>query len=555
MAGALHPRHWDPNIAHSSTATSTAASARSFPLESNTDLTSLAPSAARNSNSVEDGDMSTQQWVNLASTLGISPTDTTRSSPEAQKFARKIGKRQKIPEKQLTELLLPVITSITTNYPRLLSVLFTTFNREPVPLDHPSFIFNKTRLPTPRPAITLGYNPQIFHPHYRELMQGIIADSSGQPRNLDKISSACPGLYWPFFAIEVNDDSFSPSLAAASTAAATATCNNALLALAEVLNDVSNPVQHDPPFRKVLTTSISSFSLAITSQIKSATLFAHTTSFNDDDPYAGTAITDAIEPIRTYNLNNPSDLESLSARLSSIFAWAQQTRLLAIMDLLDRFDARVQFKETKVAQEQDLWGPMDVMQRGQNAPKLMPGMVQLSGGLGKGMSSHVPSPPAGKGHGSKTSVSNPLSAALLLGKHHDKDKEKEKPKGKGKETDRERTSANISHPIPLRNSPKAFAHPAQSRSPPIISHPIPLAGRPNTTIPTIAVDGNGPRSNGSKPRWTPATPRTPESMQLTLQTNGVQGAGVVGPNGKVKKGSLFKTVINDAMPAWTRVEI
>jgi hypothetical protein len=405
--------------------------------------------------------MSAQQWASLAASIGIRPSDHAVSSPEAQKLARKIGKRRNIVQKQLCELLLPVITAICKDHERILPVLSATFNRESVPLDHPSFIFNKTRLPTPRPAFTFGYNPQIFHPHYVELMQGIISDPSGQPRNLDKISLACPGTYWPFFAIEINDDSYFPNVAAASAAAATSTCNNALLTLASVLNDISNPIEHDPSFRSMLTTSIASFSLAISAQIKSATLFAHRTSF--DNPYA--TATDAIEPVRTYNLANPSDVELFVARVNSIFSWAETTRLLSIMDLLDKFDARVRFRETKLAQETDMWGPMDVMGKGQIAPKLMPGMVQMSGGMGKGM----PAPTHYK------------AASLPI------------------------------IPVPGRSRPQA--------------------------------------------RWTPETPTTPDAMPLTLNTNGAATTNAAAAAMGKKKQSLFKTVISDAMPAWTRVEI
>ena len=468
--------------------------------------------------------MSTQQWAGLASSLGIKPSDTPRSGPEAQKFARKIGKRRNIPEKQLTELLLPVLTSISNDYPRLLSVLSTTFNREAVPLDHPSFIFNKTRLPTPRPAITIGYNPQIFHPHYRELMQGIISDSSNQPRNLDKISQACPNMYWPFFAIEISDTSMSPTISAASAAATTATCNNALLTLASVLNDISNPIVHDTSFRTLLITSIASFSLSITTQIKSATLYAHTTSFSLD----GIA-TDAIEPIRTYNLNNPSDLDHLTARLSSLFEWAEKTRLLAIMDLLDKFDARVQFRETKLAQEMDAWGPMDVMQRGQLAPKLMPGMVTTP-----------PSPPTtttnrGK-HTTKGSVSVDRGSAGRGG-------------GLGsivRATSKDKNKPNSTLPIPAavlapRSTSANAIAPTERRS----------DSRDSAT--------HNHTSNGTyqKAGWLgPETPRTPESMKLNLSLN-TAAPVVVGAGGvaKVKKPSLFKTVINDAVPAWARVEI
>ena len=565
--------------------------------------------------------MSTQSWTTLASSLGISSTDTPRSSPECQKLARKISKARKINESSMTELLLPVITGLTTAHPRLAPVLSATFNRDAIPLDHPSFIFNRTRLPTPRPAITLGYNPQIFHPHYLELMQGIISDpANGQPRNLDKISMACPGTYWPFFAIEINDDSFSPSHAAASAATATATCNNALLTLASVLNDISNPIVHDIAFRNMLTKSISSFSLAISTQIKSATLLAHSTSF---DAYDGSAL-DAVSAIKTYNLSNPSDIESLSARLNSIFTWAETARLLSIMDILDKFDARVRFRETKLTQETE-WGPMDMMQRGQVAPKLGVGMVQMSGGMGRGVSvPRVPQQmeiPKGK---EKERLKEREREEKLKEKEKEKELEDErrKEKGKQKETTK-REGKSISPQLPLFKGKGKEKATEKHKSPPLAatmssgnrgrkidpeSHPISHAhatsksallpnggthSRSNSYNPSLSSQSHSqpptqrqqqphpqPRSytpqqhqahsesrDGSHsrlpppqqtqphPKYSPHTPGTPEPQQLklTLNTAGAEN-GVVGAGGAKKK-SLFKTVISDAMPAWTRVEL
>lgn len=520
MAASLHPPHFDPSIRHSSKNSSVAASSQSFPLDSNTDVTSLdhfIPSPARNSHSIEDRDMKPQEWQSLASTLGIQAFDTPRSNPEAQKLARKLSKKRNIADKQLSELLLPIITSVSNEHPRLLLTLSTTFNRDAVPLDHPSFIFGKTRLPTPRPAMTMGYNPQIFHPHYRELMQGIISDPTGQPRNLDKISQACQGTYWPFFAVEISNDdrdaNYQSGFARASAVSATATCNNALLTLASTLDDVSNPVQHDTAFREILTKSISSFSLAISSTHKTAVLLAHTTSF--ENPYC--TAEDIISSIYTYNLSSPADTELLAARLKSIFAWAETTRLLKIMDLLDRFDARVQFRETKLSQEADLCGPMDMMQRGQLAPKLLPGQVQMSGGMGRGISVPIPE--------STMTVHSVLSSSTVSGVSA------ATPGLRGRSVNRKSpVAAVLSH-----RDGGGSAHNGSS----------PHSGSGSAT-------GTAGATSGKK--YMPDTPKTPESMKLTLNPAAAVGEDG-GKVGKAKKTSLFKTVLNDAMPSWSKVEM
>jgi hypothetical protein len=534
MAGLLQPRHWDPNLAPSSMTSSTAASSRSFPLDSATDVTRLSvdqfrPDITRLSQTNDDKEMSPQRWNEVVTTLDLPNIDTAPSSPtaESQKFIKKLGKRKTIPDKQLSELLLPFFSALCSAHPRLLMTVSAPFSRDSVPLDHPSFTFNKTRLPTPRPTFTLGYNPQIFHPHYRELMSGIISDSSGQPRNLDKISQCCQGIYWPFFAVELSNDDrdvhYSTSFARACASAATATCNNALLTLASTLNDISNPVENDPSFQEMLTKSISSFSLAISSSHKSGVLLAHTTSF--DGPMGSAS--DAIEAVATYDLTSESSVNDLSVKLTQILTWSTSTRLDHIFSLLDRFDARVQFRLSKQEhQEADLYGPMDIMQRGQMAPKLAPGQVQMSGGLGRGVSVPLPSR-------AEMSVWDVLGSTTKTSVEEVREREK-KEKERGRRRERLSPTTN---PISAKMAGKQ-----------------PVGVRPGSERDSVhsgsrSTMGTG-RASATGERWMPVTPGTPESMKLTLNTKVPVEQGP-----KSGKRSLFKSVLHDAMPGWSRVEM
>lgn len=217
------------------------------------------------------------------------------------------------------------------------------------------------------------------------------------------------------------------------------------------------------------------------------------------------------------------------------------------MDMLDRFDARVQFRSTKQLQESDMWGPMDMMQRGQVAPKLAPGQVQMSGGMGRGVSVPLPS-------------RQEMSVWDVLGSTTKTEMEKAKEREK-KERDRGRRRERISpttNPISAklllgqgvqgaragsdRNSGSFHSGSRSSRGTPS----APIGASSTGTLPRLG-SGSG-TATGERRR--PETPSTPESMKLTLNT---KVPAEQGP--KSGKRSLFKSVLHDAMPNWSRVEM
>ena len=82
-----------------------------------------------------------------------------------------------------------------------------------------------------------------------------------------------------------------------------------------------------------LSKAAQSFSLAVNG--KTACLSTHTS--QGCQPHA-------VGVIRTYRLDDEKDVESMAARIGSILAWAENSRLQSIRDLLFQFDGRVQLR-------------------------------------------------------------------------------------------------------------------------------------------------------------------------------------------------------------------
>jgi hypothetical protein len=263
---------WQPRPSPSAVA-STTASSRSLPLGSSTTSDQRSDYLSTHGYELDASSMGQDQWATLAAALGMAPVDDPATNPDIAKVAHKIRKRRTLTDKHRSELLTTIVASIAHNHPRLSLATQASFNRDAVPLDVPQFGIDsqwKIRLPTPKPAIAVGYNPSVFSSHQRELQQGIISDPTGEPRDLSRISQTTPGLYWPFFIIEIDGDSM--IAARNASAGATATCNNALLMLAGAVVDPQNP-EHDEEFINSLSRAIHSFSLAVSG--KTACLMTH----------------------------------------------------------------------------------------------------------------------------------------------------------------------------------------------------------------------------------------------------------------------------------------
>ncbi|KIW60761.1 hypothetical protein PV05_00954 [Exophiala xenobiotica] len=298
---------------------------------------------------VEDHQMDDERWSRLAFALGIPSGDSCCPSPAATKFAQQINSRRTVSNKEMTELFIPLLVSIAKDHENMKCRTNTAFYRDGVPDEVPDFEIEdgwKMQLPTPRPAITLGYSKTSFTPHQLELQQGIIANSKDEPCDLHKLSQPVPDVYWPFFVVEVLEDSMLATRNACAGSAAT--CNNALMIFAGAAQEPQK-VYHDMNFLWNLSKAAQSFSLAVNG--KTACLNTH----NSEG-----CLPHAVAVIRTYRLDDESEVEALAARIGSIFYWAENCRLHSIYDLLTNFDKRVQLARNTANKSEDWYAPSEL---------------------------------------------------------------------------------------------------------------------------------------------------------------------------------------------------
>jgi hypothetical protein len=249
-------------------------------------------------------------------------------------------------DKQVTELLLPLIQSATQSSEKLQIKSDTTFHPDAVPNgglvgrlsqgQPPSW---SMPLPAPKPNITVGFSSNNFTDHQLELQDGIISNAHGEPCNLAKISQPVVGhntLFWPFLTVDIQKDSL--EAAQNASAGSASTCNNALALLAEAAEESTIQRYGRNVFWKSRS-AVQSFSLSVHNDSegsgKMATLNIHTS-------LGGLSHT--CSPIRSYALCNEYDVECLLSRLSSIFVWAENCHLQHIFTLLTNLDALVQLE-------------------------------------------------------------------------------------------------------------------------------------------------------------------------------------------------------------------
>jgi hypothetical protein len=186
-------------------------------------------------------------------------------------------------------------------------------------------------LPVPRPNITVGFTPKVFDTHALELQSGIISNFHGEPCDLAKVSQPAADLFWPFFVIEVQEESV---LAAQNACAGSAsTCNNAFALLSEAADNVNCQKYGQRMFWSDQR-AIHSFSLAVSGKV--AALNIHT---------SNGGLSHRSSMIRMYSLDDELEIDALAARLSSIFIWAENTRLPNVMDLLANLDDLVKLED------------------------------------------------------------------------------------------------------------------------------------------------------------------------------------------------------------------
>ena len=337
----------------SSVASTPSSHASYFPIRDLTNSEKISPFASSyfrqhtllpNRISVEDSPLSEERWSRHAFALGMSSRNVHRSHPDARKFAQKLQRKARMSDKQLTDLLLPLIQSAAQSSKQLSIKTDSAFHRDAVPNGSPVGRLSQNAawcmpLPTPKPNITVGFSSKNFTEHELELQDGIISNGHGEPCNLAKISQPIADnntTFWPFFTVDVQRE----SLYAAQNAAAgsASTCNNALALLAEA-SEESTVLRHGRNAFWQARTAVQSFSLSIhndsASSGKTATLNLHTSQ-------GGLNHTSAS--IRTYALCDEYDVECLLARLGSIFVWAENCHLPQVYTFLANLDALVQLE-------------------------------------------------------------------------------------------------------------------------------------------------------------------------------------------------------------------
>ena len=329
-------RVWDRRRSPSANP-STTTSSRSLAVASSVTSDQRSEHLSSSDNGLDGVAMTTDQWASLASALGLNTADEQTIFPESNKIAHKVRKRRHISDKDLLEVFTNLLVAIVTPYPRLLIARRAPFNREAVPLDIPKFGMTNSHLLTPRPTIVVGYNPQVFSSYQLELQQGIISDIKGEPQDLFRISQTVSGMCWPFLVLDIDEKSMINACNGCS--AGTATCNNALTLLAGALMD--DPASsYDEYFVRNLSKTVHSFSIAVSG--KAACLMSHNSEASMED---------AVSIVRTYDIDQEKDVQALAGRIRSIVIWAQKARLQGVMDLLDRLDRRVNFRESTKVQE------------------------------------------------------------------------------------------------------------------------------------------------------------------------------------------------------------
>lgn len=274
---------------------------------------------------IADGRMNEEKWSDLAFSLGLPARSGQRSTATTCKFAQKMSKRKTFTASQTYEYIKPLIESLVTDYPELSQRNNCIYHGDAVPTVD-SLKNTVHRLPTPKPAISIGYYRNAFSLAHDELQSGIIAGPYGEPYDLNRISQPVTDHFWPFFVVEISDQSLSAARQAAAVSGAT--CNNAL-------NLLAGAAAHDYNDWKVASSSIDSkfakaFSLSLHGKV--ATLSTH--GAEGSAPHVSTQI-------EAYKLDNESDVASLADRIHGIMIWATHNRLRNIATTLDQLDRKV----------------------------------------------------------------------------------------------------------------------------------------------------------------------------------------------------------------------
>jgi hypothetical protein len=283
---------------------------------------------------MEDGQMDEDIWSQLAFSLGMPTRDVDTPTTEAKRFAQKVRQRTKDPNSRIDDLLAMLLLPIYKAHDKIDIKTDTPFWREAVPQEVTGKDIEQgwsMQLPTPKPAFTFGYRSVAFRQRYQDLQNGIVNKENGEPCNLSQVSQPIPEIYWPFLIIESRPRAHPTAMKSAkhACAGAGATCNNAIILLSNAAQR-PNEYSTSPSLQWDTLKLAQTFSLAVDSRV--ACLSSHNSQG---------ILPHAMKAVRSYNLEDETEVQMLCSRLRSIMVWAENCRLHTILEVLDRLDRRV----------------------------------------------------------------------------------------------------------------------------------------------------------------------------------------------------------------------
>lgn len=291
---------------------------------------------------IEDAVLDEERWSRTAFALGMPCGDVFRATNETRRFANKMSRKSNLGEKSMTDLVMTLVQAATKAHKNLQAKTSVTFHQEAVPnggitadmLLSPPTSWSMP-LPTPKPNIAVGFTTKTFTPHELELQSGIISTTAGLPCDLAKVSQPAPEVFWPLFTVDIQPESL--HAAQSASAGSASTCNNALALLAEAADEPTIQKQGPRLFWNSRR-AVHSFSLSVNLSGKMASLNLHSSEGG---------LMHHAAMIRVYRLDDEREVEALLSRLTSICVWAENSRLPAIVDLLENLDGLVQLESQR----------------------------------------------------------------------------------------------------------------------------------------------------------------------------------------------------------------
>jgi hypothetical protein len=283
---------------------------------------------------VEDGVMDEDEQQQAAYSLGMPWKEGGTPTGDTKCFVHKLKQRKADTQTTVDDLLTSLLLPICRAHDKIDFKADVPFWREPIPQEVRGSDTERgwrMPLPTPKPAFTFGYCSQAFRQRYHELQNGIINNERDEPCNLAQVSQPVPDIYWPFLVIESRPRGQLKAMTSAkhACAGAAATCNNAIMILSNAAQR-PNEYSTSPSLQWDTFHLAQSFSLAVDGKI--ACLSSHNSQG---------LVPHSMKAVRLYNLEDEVEVQALCSRIESIMIWAEHSRLLTILEVLDRLDRRV----------------------------------------------------------------------------------------------------------------------------------------------------------------------------------------------------------------------